>query len=170
MNGRDLQRQLRRDEFNRWVVCFIIGVLTALVACFIDLCVMYSTELKFSAIRKCTPNLSPSCLLFSGSQQTLFPSAPTLLGHGCELLRHPLGGLVGLQRGFALVLLFSTPASWVRMAGFVAIASGLVVFFAGGVAAGSGIPQIKCFLNGVMIPGVVRSRAPLHLPRSPSIG
>ena len=24
------------------------------------------------------------------------------------------------------------------------------------MAAGSGIPQIKCFLNGVMIPGVVR--------------
>lgn len=39
---------------------------------------------------------------------------------------------------------------------FTLLASGLVVFVGGPVAAGSGIPQIKCFLNGVRIPGVVR--------------
>ena len=32
----------------------------------------------------------------------------------------------------------------------------LLVLFISPVAIGSGIPQIKCFLNGVQIPGVVR--------------
>lgn len=37
----------------------------------------------------------------------------------------------------------------------VGIAATLVVYCAP-AAAGSGIPQIKCFLNGIQIPGVVR--------------
>lgn len=37
----------------------------------------------------------------------------------------------------------------------VGIAS-ILVLCVSPVAAGSGIPQIKCFLNGVQIPGVVR--------------
>lgn len=37
----------------------------------------------------------------------------------------------------------------------VGIASALVLFVST-AAAGSGIPQVKCFLNGVQIPGVVR--------------
>ncbi|XP_033120927.1 H(+)/Cl(-) exchange transporter 7-like [Anneissia japonica] len=39
--------------------------------------------------------------------------------------------------------------------GFVAIAAFLVAYIEP-VAAGSGIPQIKCYLNGVKIPHVVR--------------
>lgn len=37
----------------------------------------------------------------------------------------------------------------------VGIAAALVLFLSP-VAAGSGIPQVKCFLNGVQIPGIVR--------------
>ncbi|MFH4977020.1 hypothetical protein AB6A40_003729 [Gnathostoma spinigerum] len=37
----------------------------------------------------------------------------------------------------------------------VAVAS-LLVLYVSPVAAGSGIPQVKCFLNGIQIPGVVR--------------
>uniref|UniRef100_A0A915CF91 CBS domain-containing protein n=1 Tax=Parascaris univalens TaxID=6257 RepID=A0A915CF91_PARUN len=40
----------------------------------------------------------------------------------------------------------------------VAISASLVVFVSP-VAAGSGIPQVKCFLNGIQIPGVVRLKA-----------
>lgn len=40
----------------------------------------------------------------------------------------------------------------------VAVASTLTVFIAP-VASGSGIPQIKCFLNGVKIPQVIRLKA-----------
>lgn len=46
--------------------------------------------------------------------------------------------------------------AWVGVnCGFVMIAAILVAYFAP-VAAGSGIPQIKCYLNGVKVPKVVR--------------
>lgn len=41
--------------------------------------------------------------------------------------------------------------------GLVGIAACLVIYYAPS-AAGSGIPQVKCFLNGVQIPGIVRLR------------
>ncbi|VDK22379.1 unnamed protein product [Anisakis simplex] len=46
--------------------------------------------------------------------------------------------------------------AWIAFnCGLVAISAGLVVYISP-VAAGSGIPQVKSFLNGVQIPGVVR--------------
>ncbi|KAK2097274.1 hypothetical protein P7K49_022725 [Saguinus oedipus] len=44
-------------------------------------------------------------------------------------------------------------------AAFVLVGS-VIVAFIEPVAAGSGIPQIKCFLNGVKIPHVVRLKVP----------
>merc|ERR1719209_1195035 len=46
--------------------------------------------------------------------------------------------------------------TWIGVnCGFVLIAAVLVAYFAP-VAAGSGIPQVKCYLNGVKVPKVVR--------------
>ncbi|XP_078096540.1 H(+)/Cl(-) exchange transporter 7 [Mustelus asterias] len=101
-------------EVKRWVVCCFIGILTGLIACFIDIVVELLADMKYNVIKK---NIDQS------------------IGEG------------GLS--ISLVL-------WASLnAGFVVVGS-LMVAFIEPVAAGSGIPQIKCFLNGVKVPHVVR--------------
>lgn len=46
--------------------------------------------------------------------------------------------------------------AWVLFNSFLVSIAAVLVIFISPVAAGSGIPQIKCFLNGVRIPNVVR--------------
>uniref|UniRef100_G3SGM0 Chloride voltage-gated channel 7 n=1 Tax=Gorilla gorilla gorilla TaxID=9595 RepID=G3SGM0_GORGO len=87
----------RTVEIKRWVICALIGILTGLVACFIDIVVENLAGLKYRVIK--------------GS---ILPGAAAAAWEG------------------AVLPLFQP------------------------VAAGSGIPQIKCFLNGVKIPHVVR--------------
>ncbi|XP_033097754.1 chloride transport protein 6-like isoform X2 [Anneissia japonica] len=100
-------------EFIRWVVTFLIGILTALVAVFIDLIVSYLNNWKFATVDKSIIKCSEDgCLVVS----------------------------------LLVFLLFN--------ASFAFIASALVSLEP--IAAGSGIPEIKCYLNGVKIPRVVR--------------
>ncbi|GAB5583231.1 H(+)/Cl(-) exchange transporter 7 isoform X1 [Prionailurus iriomotensis] len=86
----------RTVEMKRWVICAMIGILTGLVACFIDIVVENVAGLKYKVVKDTTLNSA-----------------------------------------------------------FVLVGSAIVAFVEP-VAAGSGIPQIKCFLNGVKIPHVVR--------------
>jgi H+/Cl- antiporter ClcA len=44
---------LRRKQFLRWVVMFLIGIFTGLVAVIIDTIVEYISEIKYSYITKC---------------------------------------------------------------------------------------------------------------------
>lgn len=101
-------------EMLRWLVMFFVGLLTGLVASLIDFCVIQSTDLKFSIIKKyvdkCVDN---------------------------KCMEVPLLVWVGINGGLVIV------------------ASILTACFEP-VAAGSGIPQIKCYLNGVKVPHVVR--------------
>uniref|UniRef100_A0A915P1V5 Chloride channel protein n=1 Tax=Meloidogyne floridensis TaxID=298350 RepID=A0A915P1V5_9BILA len=119
---KDHQKKLFRRSVNRWVVCFLIGVFTALVAACIDVLVYYNSKLKFH-------------IVINGLVQI------------CE------HGRIG-DSGCTWIILFT----WALYnCALVSIAASLVLFVSP-VAIGSGIPQIKCFLNGVQIPGVVRLR------------
>eukprot|EP00117_Sycon_ciliatum_P025792 scpid24505/ scgid3987/ H(+)/Cl(-) exchange transporter 7; Chloride channel protein 7 len=100
----------------RWVVMCLVGLITALIAISIDVCIDHLSSVKFKYVLQ---------------------SLDHCVRNDC--LHHTL--LVDL--GFNLA--------------FVSIATCLVVYFEP-VAAGSGIPEIKCFLNGVKIPHVVRFR------------
>uniref|UniRef100_A0A3B3THH3 Chloride channel protein n=1 Tax=Paramormyrops kingsleyae TaxID=1676925 RepID=A0A3B3THH3_9TELE len=101
-------------EMSRWLVCALIGILTGLIACFIDIVVENLAGLKYQVI-----------------QQNIERFTET-------------GGL-----SISLIL-------WVLLnSAFVMVGSVIVAFFEP-IAAGSGIPQIKCYLNGVKIPRVVR--------------
>ncbi|CAL8271946.1 unnamed protein product [Lota lota] len=101
-------------EISRWVVCGLIGFLTGLIACFIDILVEQLAGLKYRAVKenivKCTAegSLSISLILWA-----------------------------------------------VLNSSFVMVGAIIVAFFEP-IAGGSGIPQIKCYLNGVKIPRVVR--------------
>ncbi len=44
---------MRRKQFLRWVVMFLIGIFTGLVAVIIDTIVEYISEIKYSYITKC---------------------------------------------------------------------------------------------------------------------
>eukprot|EP00730_Choanoeca_flexa_P001061 TRINITY_DN10465_c0_g1_i2.p1 TRINITY_DN10465_c0_g1~~TRINITY_DN10465_c0_g1_i2.p1 ORF type:complete len:815 (+),score=173.41 TRINITY_DN10465_c0_g1_i2:23-2446(+) len=112
------KQQTLRDHYAslavRWLVFFIIGVITACIACSLDIAIMQFSKYKFQwlsqSISHCIRN---DCLIGSFFYW------------------------VGLD-----VLL-------VTIAGF------FVVYYAP-VAQGSGIPEIKCFLNGIKMPEVVR--------------
>uniref|UniRef100_A0A673VKR5 Chloride voltage-gated channel 7 n=1 Tax=Suricata suricatta TaxID=37032 RepID=A0A673VKR5_SURSU len=104
----------RTVEMKRWVICAMIGILTGLVACFIDIVVENVAGLKYRVVKDNIDKFTER------------------------------GGL-----SFSLLL-------WATLnSAFVFVGSAIVAFVEP-VAAGSGIPQIKCFLNGVKIPHVVR--------------
>uniref|UniRef100_A0A8D0B4Y4 Chloride channel protein n=1 Tax=Salvator merianae TaxID=96440 RepID=A0A8D0B4Y4_SALMN len=104
----------RTVEIRRWVICAMIGILTGLVACFIDIVVEKLADLKYSVVKGNIDKFTET------------------------------GGL-----SFSLLLWATLNASFV-------MAGSIIVAFIEPVAAGSGIPQIKCYLNGVKIPHVVR--------------
>ena len=44
---------MRRIQISRWIVMLMIGVLTGLVAAFIDFAIVKLTHVKFSLIKMC---------------------------------------------------------------------------------------------------------------------
>uniref|UniRef100_A0A3Q0SJ35 Chloride channel protein n=1 Tax=Amphilophus citrinellus TaxID=61819 RepID=A0A3Q0SJ35_AMPCI len=101
-------------EISRWVICGLIGILTGLIACFIDIVVEKLAGLKYQVIKE-------SILKFT-----------------------EVGGL-----SVSLIL-------WAVLNSTFVMVGAIIVAFIEPIAAGSGIPQIKCYLNGVKIPRVVR--------------
>ncbi|KAM9304915.1 H(+)/Cl(-) exchange transporter 7 [Gastrophryne carolinensis] len=104
----------RTVEVKRWVICGMIGILTGLIACFIDIVVEKLANVKYQVIK-----------------------------HNIDKFTEK-GGL-----SFSLLL-------WATLNAVIVVVGSLLVAFIEPVAAGSGIPQIKCYLNGVKIPHVVR--------------
>nr|CAB3231581.1 chloride transport protein 6-like [Phallusia mammillata] len=105
-----------KKEILSWFSIFIIGILTALVAFFIDSIIKLLTHLKLSTVN----NFMVDCPHWSCVPQALF-----------------------------VLLAFNLL--------FVGIAAFLVVY-GEPLAAGSGIPEIKCYLNGVKVRNVTRFR------------
>ncbi|XP_044289630.1 H(+)/Cl(-) exchange transporter 7 isoform X1 [Varanus komodoensis] len=104
----------RTVEIRRWVICAMIGILTGLVACFIDIVVENLAGLKYKVVKGNIDRFTET------------------------------GGLSS-----SLLLWATLNASFVLL-------GAVIVACVEPVAAGSGIPQIKCYLNGVKIPHVVR--------------
>ncbi|XP_030591897.1 H(+)/Cl(-) exchange transporter 7 [Archocentrus centrarchus] len=101
-------------EISRWVICGLIGILTGLIACFIDIVVEKLAGLKYQVIKEKIEEFTE------------------------------VGGL-----SVSLIL-------WAVLNSTFVMVGAIIVAFIEPIAAGSGIPQIKCYLNGVKIPRVVR--------------
>ncbi|XP_054616392.1 H(+)/Cl(-) exchange transporter 7 isoform X2 [Dunckerocampus dactyliophorus] len=101
-------------EISRWVVCGLIGFLTGLIACFIDIVVEQLAGLKYQVVKENIERFTE------------------------------VGGL-----SISLIL-------WAVLNSTFVMVGAIIVAFFEPIAAGSGIPQIKCYLNGVKIPRVVR--------------
>ncbi|KAJ4932306.1 hypothetical protein JOQ06_010731, partial [Pogonophryne albipinna] len=101
-------------EISRWVVCGLIGFLTGLIACFIDIAVEELAGIKYRVVKENIEKFTE------------------------------VGGL-----SISLIL-------WAVLNSAIVMMGAILVAFFEPIAAGSGIPQIKCYLNGVKIPRVVR--------------
>ncbi|KAL3987365.1 chitin synthase [Sarotherodon galilaeus] len=101
-------------EISRWVICGLIGILTGLIACFIDIMVEKLAGCKYQVIKENIEKFTE------------------------------VGGL-----SISLIL-------WAVLNCAFVLVGGIMVAYFEPIAAGSGIPQIKCYLNGVKIPRVVR--------------
>uniref|UniRef100_I3KF31 Chloride channel protein n=1 Tax=Oreochromis niloticus TaxID=8128 RepID=I3KF31_ORENI len=101
-------------EISRWVICGLIGILTGLIACFIDIMVEKLAGCKYQVIKENIEKFTE------------------------------VGGL-----SISLIL-------WAVLNCAFVLVGGIMVAYIEPIAAGSGIPQIKCYLNGVKIPRVVR--------------
>ncbi|XP_018570923.1 H(+)/Cl(-) exchange transporter 7 [Anoplophora glabripennis] len=103
-----------RKNISRWFIFLLIGMITALIACVIDISIEELSKIKYASLSK---------------------SVDKYITQG------------KLYVPYALWILYNiTP---------VFIGSVLVAYVEP-IAAGSGIPQVKCYLNGVKIPRVVR--------------
>ncbi|XP_014672590.1 PREDICTED: H(+)/Cl(-) exchange transporter 7-like [Priapulus caudatus] len=101
-------------QANRWFVMLVVGVLTAMVACFIDIFIQLIASFKYKNIKHFMDRcVDEGCLLYPYLMWLAFNVVPVALA--------------------AILVTFGEPC-----------------------AAGSGIPQIKCYLNGVKVPYVVR--------------
>ncbi|XP_022612705.1 H(+)/Cl(-) exchange transporter 7 isoform X2 [Seriola dumerili] len=101
-------------EISRWVVCGLIGFLTGLIACFIDIAVEELAGFKYQVVKENIEKFTE------------------------------VGGL-----SISLLL-------WAVLNSAIVMGGAIIVAFFEPIAAGSGIPQIKCYLNGVKVPRVVR--------------
>ncbi|KAI5723524.1 hypothetical protein M8J76_007564 [Diaphorina citri] len=100
-------------DFARWVIFFLIGVLTACIGIFIDISIEFIAVFKYSTLKRYLDN--------SGNTGMLVPLAVWL--------------------GFNIVPV---------------LIGSLLVVYVEPVALGSGIPQVKCYLNGIKMPRLVR--------------
>lgn len=107
------KKSLLGQEVVRWLVTGAIGILTGLVAVFIDYFVTLLTKWKFHTIDKSLKECTAS---------------------GCLAV--------------TLLILMAFNGVFCLIAGILCVIEP--------VAAGSGIPEIKCYLNGVKVPHVVR--------------
>ncbi|XP_059485794.1 H(+)/Cl(-) exchange transporter 7 [Neocloeon triangulifer] len=103
-----------KKRFARWIVFFFIGVVTALIACCIDIAIEELSHYKFYYMK----HFVDSCMS---------------------------------ERRMYIPLLY-----WVATNIVPVLIGTLLVTYVEPVAAGSGIPQVKCYLNGVKIARVVR--------------
>ncbi|KAL0992551.1 hypothetical protein UPYG_G00094850 [Umbra pygmaea] len=101
-------------EISRWVICGLIGFLTGLIACCIDIAVENLAGVKYFVVKENIEKFTEA------------------------------GGL-----SISLIL-------WAVLNSSFVMVGAITVAFIEPIAAGSGIPQIKCYLNGVKVPRVVR--------------
>jgi len=113
-------------NLQRWLAIFIIGFAAALSGFFAAFAVNYLTVLKFSHIIELTEQ-------------------------SCQ--RNNSEPLVG----FSLIRCMTVPyLTWLTWNIVPSAIGSIMVTYIAPVAAGSGIPVVKCYLNGVKIPEIVR--------------
>lgn len=97
-----------KKDFSRWIIFLMIGILTALVACTINIVIEEVSNLKYGFLKR--------------------------------LVDTHKNGNIGVPFGY-----------WVLTNAIPVLIGALMVTYIEPVAAGSGIPQVKCYLNGIKV-------------------
>ncbi|XP_065321613.1 H(+)/Cl(-) exchange transporter 7-like isoform X2 [Gordionus sp. m RMFG-2023] len=118
-------------QFQRWLVMLLIGVLTAVIACIIDIAIDYLTEGIYIIMKYRLDNMVQNLSI-----------DPFL----------PYDKTTDIFTSFIMKPYFL----WIAFGLLFVILPVLLVVYIEPMASGSGISQIKCFLNGVKIPNIVR--------------
>lgn len=121
-----------RRNLARWLIFLFIGITTAVIGAVIDILVEQLSELKFTSLKFCKITLGKNP---NDSNIFLYLDVDSCVRERCLYIPHLMWA--GMNIGFVFM-------------------GSLLVAYVEPVAAGSGIPQVKCFLNGVKIPRVVR--------------
>ena len=132
-----------RQDILRWLVMFVVGVLTALVACSIDITIELLANIKYSVLRQWTDH----CV----EEQNHCLYIPYLMWVALNVIPVTLGSFLVLITVACITVTASpslSPPPTTTLTPQVA--------YLEPVAGGSGIPQVKCYLNGVKVPRVVR--------------
>ncbi|KAI4493606.1 hypothetical protein M0804_001782 [Polistes exclamans] len=103
-----------KKNFARWFIFLLIGICTALIACFVDISIEQLSNIKYGYLKTYVDH----CVV-----------------NNCLWLPY----LLWLTSNLIPVLIGAILVSYIEP-----------------VAAGSGIPQVKCYLNGIKVPRVVR--------------
>ncbi|XP_050670779.1 H(+)/Cl(-) exchange transporter 7 isoform X2 [Leptidea sinapis] len=101
-------------DIARWFIVLLIGVITALIAFTIDICIEEFSNIKYKQLKK------------------------------------------SVDKYILLDKLYIPYLLWVLTNISIVFIGSMLVAYVEPVAAGSGIPQVKCYLNGVKVPRVVR--------------
>jgi Voltage gated chloride channel len=140
---------LKQRAVKRWVLTFVIGVTQAMIACLCNVATRTLSSHKYEtvyALLQTSTSSSTSASFPLSTDDTLLTDDGTNNGHDASMNSANSDATVSLWWAFAVFCLYQTT--------FAAMAS-LFVWIEP-VCAGSGIPEIKCFLNGIDLPRVVR--------------
>jgi H+/Cl- antiporter ClcA len=133
----------KKRALKRWVLTFAVGVIQALVATFCNLTSKALSKHKFDTVYYLLSPLPATSTQDSAATDDMFQ----VNDDTADVDSDTAGSRLGFGGSAFLAFLFYQTA-------YAAIAS-LFVWWEP-VASGSGIPEIKCFLNGIDLPRVVR--------------
>ena len=105
-----------KKDVQRWVIMLSIGVITALIACCINITIEVVADVKYYLLKQWTDH----CVMEE---------------YDCLYIPYLM---------------------WVALNVIPVIIGSFLISYIEPVAGGSGIPQVKCYLNGVKIPRIVR--------------
>ena len=145
-NHRTTSSKIISRAFQRWLLTFGIGVVQAVFALSCNLTSKYLSHRKFSAIQKV---LTQSTNIYKHHVTTIVNDDDAMLLMNDDAMGHSSTNDTSRDNaGLHLLHAFFLYTGYQVL--FAAIA--FLFVWIEPVAAGSGIPEIKCFLNGVKIP------------------
>jgi chloride channel 7 len=137
----------KKRALKRWILTFLIGVIQALVATLCNLGTKFLTRMKFDHVYALLDENQQRQMSSEGSgrEDDFVVMDDTTQGDSSAGLTSSIGSSFG-GSAFLAFLFYQT---------LFAIIASLFVWWEP-VAGGSGIPEIKCFLNGIDLPRIVR--------------
>lgn len=141
----------KKRALKRWILTLVIGVIQALVATVCNLGTKFLTNMKFEHVYDLMEQAVKAKESASSSSAATSYTQDDFLQHDDNVSTGNLDGdnvtsNSSLWIAFGAYILYQT---------FFAVVASLFVWWEP-VSGGSGIPEIKCFLNGIDLPRVVR--------------